>query len=276
MRGFAVSKEKNLEYWECARFLLDEKNPHTFLEWLLLGPDRNVKLHLLIPTQWGFLLNPSRREKINTVINQHVEKSLVLQKQQEHILSCARCMKKLEEHPSKPFQVVLRIASGQSVGDIWNYDFFFCFLCYDCQTVKTCSLLLSSDAIYPVLSRCISKFGFSEAFAPNMKETGLLDAYLERFILLNQFQEIILESTMYISQYCYHCGQHKRRLRTCEQCGIIRFCTKGDCYEKATKGNYHQDHLCKALRERSLFHVDEALFISERGELVEANLYKKI
>jgi hypothetical protein len=278
MRGFAVPSESERlpYYWDSARILLDEINPHTFLEWLLLGPDRNVRLHLLIPTQWGFLLNETRMQKINTVISQHGDKLAVLKKQQDHLLCCVKCLKSLEEHQSKPYQVVIRIASGQSVGDVWNYDFFFGFFCFDCQTVKTCALFLSSEAIYGMLSQCISRYAFSEAFAPVNKKHYLMDAYLERFILLNQFEEQILEDTMHVSKYCYHCGEQKRRIQPCELCGIIRFCTKGTCREKAFKGNYHQDHLCKALRERSLFHVDEALFISEAGELQEARRFVRI
>jgi len=276
MRGFVVSKNGDLGYWDCARLLLDETNPHTFLEWLLLGPDLNVNLHLLIPTQWGFLLNQARRDKISSIINHNQDKCQVLQKQQDHISSCVRCAKKLEDHPSKPYQMVLRIASGQSIGDVWNYDFLFSFFCYECQTVKTCALLLSSDAIYTALSKCIFQYGFSEAFAPNVRDLSLLDAYLERFILLNHFEESILETTMFISQYCYHCGQRKKKLRACNACGIVRFCKKGECFAKSHKDGYHQNHLCLALREKSLFHVDKALFISRKGQLGEVNLYKKI
>jgi hypothetical protein len=275
MRGFVVPNEKNADYWAFARFLLNEK---TFLEWLLLGPDRNVQLHLLVPTQWGFLLNGARRERIATVINHNADKLDVLRKQQEHLSVCAKCSAQLEDHPSKPYQLVLRVASGQSISpaDVWNYDFFFSFFCYNCQTVKTCALMLSSDTIYAALAKCIFQYGFCEAFAPNVRELSLLDAYLERFILLNHFEETILETTMFISQYCYHCGKQKKKLRTCSVCGIIRFCKRGDCYKKSSKDNYHQNHLCLALRERSLFHVDEALFVSRDGKILEANLYQKI
>lgn len=273
MRGFAVP-QRPPEYWECARVLLNETNPNTFLEWLLLGPDRNVKLHLLIPTQFGVALSETRHAAARAAAPPEV--SDVLAKQQECQSKCAKCQVHLATHPTRLYQVVLRIASGQGMRDVWNYDFFMCFLCADCQTVRTCSLFKTSEAICESLSACIAKYGFAEAFTREAAGEDLMDAYLERFILLNQHTRAILEATMHVSRYCYHCGKQVKRIKWCAVCKCVRFCKRGECLAKATRDG-HQRHLCIALYEMHLFHVEEALFVDLTGEKVlPCNRYRRL
>lgn len=271
MRGFAVPNKPDA-YWECARIVMGAAD--TFLEWLLLGPDRNVQLHLLIPTQFGILLNKQREERILSIVKEHANKAPVLLRQQECMTRCVQCNIPLEQHQDKPYQVVIRIATGQALDDVWSYDFFLCFFCFDCQTVKTCSLFKTSDLIYGPLSECIAKYGFADAFPPPRARHDLMDSYLERFILLNQHTPSLLEEVLRLSCYCFHCGQQVKRLKPCAQCALVYFCTKGDCLQKAT-ANHHQQHLCVALRERHLFHVEDAMYISGE-EVLPCRRYAKI
>lgn len=282
MRGAALP-ERPHGYWEYARALSGETNPHTFLEWLLLGPDRNVKLHLLIPTQFGIALSEARRKTIESVIALHPEKERVLQKQQACLAMCAKCQAPLAEHPDRLRQVVLRVASGQAMNDVWNYDFMLCFLCAECQTVKTCTLFKTSDAIYEALSACVARYGFAEAFVlcdpprpPGGGDRKLMDSYLERFILLNQFAPRILEATMHVSRHCHHCGKQVKRIKWCQVCRSVRFCKRGQCLAKAAR-NGHEQHLCVALRERHLFHVEDAWYVDTTGEhVLVCNRYRRL
>lgn len=256
------------DYWECARILCqDTNNRNTFLEWILLGPDRNVCLHLLIPTQFGILMNSVRTKRILDMIKQHPGKVSVLIKQHECINQCVKCGVALEEDGNRPRQVVLRIASGQALHDEWNYDFLLCFFCFDCQTVKTCALLKTSETMVSSLNACIARYGFAEGFAPIAIRDNLMYSYLDRFLLLNYHMMSILEECMYISKYCYHCGKQVKRLKVCEDCGVVYFCKRGDCQQKATN-NHHQHHLCPALREKHIFHVEDAFYVTTTGEEV--------
>lgn len=272
MRGFVVPPRPD-DYWECARIVIgscDRSAVATFLEWLLLGPDRNVQLHLLIPTQFGILLNKKRGEHIIEIIKKHPDKASILIKQQECMMCCVKCNSDLNQNEEKPYQVVLRIASGQTLEEsqIWNYDFLLCFFCFDCQTVKTCALFKTTDFIYDTLSKNVSKV-FETPFGGAEKD--LMDLYLERFILLNSYTPLLIEEKI-----CHHCGQQTKRLKACEACKMIYFCAKGNCLEKAT-ANDHQRHLCVALRERHLFHVEDALYVTGSGDKVlECKRYAKI
>lgn len=275
MRGFHVPSQSD-DYWECARIVQEKSDSNTFLEWLLLGPDRNVKLHLLLPTQFGIFLNKQRTERVATIVKQNPGKSSILLKQHDCASHCVKCNTKLKEDENKPYQVVLRIASGQSLDETWNYDFLFCFFCFTCQTTKTCALLKTSDVIFEALSVCISRYGFVHAFDSPEKQYDLMDAYLERFILLNQYVRSILEESMHTSKYCHHCGKQPKRLKPCAECGIVFFCSRGDCLQKATANN-HQLHLCMALKEKHLFHVECALYVDATGErVVECSRYARI
>jgi hypothetical protein len=273
MRGFAVPQRPD-DYWECARIVMNNSSASTFLEWLLLGPDRNIQLHLLIPTQFGILLNKRRGERIVSIVKEHADKASILIRQQDCMTRCAKCDAPLEQHEDKPFQMVLRLATGQALDDVWSYDFLLCFFCADCQTVKTCTLFKTSDLIYAPLSACIAKYGFADAFRPPRSRNDLMDAYLERFILLNQHTPNILKEALHVDQYCYHCGKQVKRLKACPQCSLVYFCTRGDCLEKAT-ANHHQQHLCIALRERHLFHIEDALYINDQ-EVLPCKRYAKI
>lgn len=266
MRGFSVPPHLPSIYWECARVLLSESNPHTFLEWLLLGPDNPVTLHLLIPTQLGMCINDARNQAVNTLIEQqHSDKSEVLKKQQSCLLRCVKCLAEIPAHPDRFYQVVLRVANGQS-----HYDFFFCFFCSNCQTVKTCALFKSSEAIYEAFSACVEKYAFCKPLNMN---ASLMDAYLERFITLNAYTSNILEQCMHVSRYCYHCGKQVKKLKACSVCGVVRFCKRGECLKKATL-NGHQQHVCRALCEMRLFHVEDALFVDT--EVLPCNRYQWI
>jgi hypothetical protein len=280
MRGFQVPTKPE-DYWECARIVMgtEREVSSNLLEWLLLGPDRNVQLHLLIPTQFGILLNEMRAKKIVSVIKEHPDKSSILLRQQECIMHCCKCQKSLEQMEDKPYQVVIRIASGETLVDesVWNYDFLLCFLCFDCQTAKTCALLKTSEVVYESLAECFLKYGFSEPFSSE----NLMDAYLERFILLNQQTPLILEEVMQVSRYCHHCGKQTKRLVECVLCKIVYFCSRGDCLKKA-HANHHEKHLCLALREQNLFHIESALYVNligvgeESKRILLCNRYAKI
>jgi hypothetical protein len=103
-----------------------------------------------------------------------------------------------------------------------------------------------------------------------------MDAYLERFILLNEFTPEVLEATMHVSRYCYHCGKQVKQIKWCVVCRSVRFCKRGECFAKATL-NGHVQHVCVALRERHLFHVEDAWYVDETGERVLlCNRYRRI
>lgn len=278
MRGFAVPNRPD-DYWECARIVSQgsgtvERN--TFLEWILLGPDRNVQLHLLVPTQFGIMVNNARTQEILGVVKKHPDKATVLIKQHDCTVQCVKCGVELKQNEDKPRQVVLRIASGQALHDEWNYDFLLCFFCFDCQTVKTCTLLKTNDTIFNALNACIGRYGFADALPPPTVRLDLMDSYLERFVLLNLHSATLLEEIMQLSKSCYHCGAQVRKLNACEYCGIIYFCKRGECLQKATNNN-HQEHLCLALREKHLFHVEESLYVTATGEeVLPCNRYFKI
>jgi hypothetical protein len=286
MRGFVVPKKPD-DYWECARIVLNGEFTHTtsqeatiiFLEWLLLGPDRSVQLHLLVPTQFGILLNKKRAERVVSVAKENPDKASILLQQHDCMVRCVKCNKELKQHEDKPYQVVIRMATGQTLDDsnVWNYDFLLCFFCFDCQTTKTCALLKTSEVMYESLSECIAKYGFSQEFTHT---SDLMDVYLERFILLNQYTPEILRESMQTHKYCYHCGKQVKKIRPCAKCDMVSFCVRGDCLEKATSNN-HEQHLCVALRERHLFHVEEALYVYSneligKKEVLPCKRYAKI
>lgn len=276
MRGFQVPARPE-DYWECARIMSQgDHNTSTFLEWILLGPDRNVQLHLLIPTQFGIYLNSARSKKILSVISNHPDKAGILIRQHDCINQCVKCNNILQEDENKPRQVVLRVASGQTLHDEWNYDFLMCFFCFDCQTTKTCNLIKTSDAMFDSFNVAVARYGFADAFAPLTKRHDLMDSYLERFVLLNEYTPSLLEESMHLSKYCYHCGAQVKKLKACEACCIMYYCKKGSCIQKAMD-NHHQNHECLALREKHLFHVEDALYVTPTGEdLLSCKRYVRI
>lgn len=88
--------------------LLNLKNPHFFLEKLVMPEDSDISIHLLLPTQFGLYLNEIRFKKVAELWSEAVEMDAemnlnVLIQQDIFTCQCVKCSKELVRFSSNFF-----------------------------------------------------------------------------------------------------------------------------------------------------------------------------
>jgi hypothetical protein len=242
--------------WSCGQTMLAERNPHIYLQYLLMGPDADIECNLVVPTQWGLLYTPQRTTTFRQLWEQHLPpfgaaEMEVLEKQEQCLASCAVCALALPYDSRLPYQMALRL-----VADKDSYDVLLGMLCRKCETTAWYKLLRTTLDIYPALCLVLAKLAFAEPVSGQ---------YLERIDRLNDQIPTVLATTQGLR--CVHCGALRKSeaLKGCPGgCPSVSFCGDAHCIEMADC--YHRYGICTALKEYHLFHSLEATIVDITGQ----------
>lgn len=159
----------------------------------------------------------------------------------------------------------------------YEYDILFGLLCRKCQLSPWHTWLIILEDVYVDLCKAISLYSFTETlFFPKDGQFDIVDVYLKRFERLNMLTPECLDCVVNTHR-CLHC---KRECSVrCKLCKCICFCNKSSpdkrlygsqtCRELASV--YHDKGLCQYLRDCKLFHINDAMYINDEGEIQFAN-----
>ena len=256
--------------WSCGQAMLAERNPHLWLQYLLLGLDVEIDCNVVVPTQWSLLYTQQRTLLLCRLWQEHspafgASQMEVLEKQEQCLVSCAVCAASLPYHDRLPYQMALRLVAGAE-----TYDVLLGMLCRSCQTTPWHTLLPTTLEIYPALCLAIARLAFEQ---PLNEDDDPVAQYLERIDWLNDYVPTVLAATQGLR--CAHCGHIKKRkqLQVCPWgCEAVNFCRAGPCLE--TAAYYHERGLCAALKEGRLFHVLEATIVDITGQPHEISSWR--
>ena len=256
--------------WAYFSSIVAESSTHIFLEKLLSGDRCDICVHFIVPTLFGMFLN---EERVG-VIAKGRDRSVpvwgdieVLVKQEQCMASCAFCEHPLTQNELLPYQIALRVV----VGTDDNYDVLFSLLCRKCQRVPWHSLLIISDRQYVPLCSNVAVYAFGDPIDLE-DDQHIENLYMERIFSLNKHTQEIVRSTIVHPNQCYHCGRSGDLVRVCTSCECVSFCDRVSpdtrsvgktCRELAKI--YHDNWMCKSLREHALFDVFNSICITNQG-----------
>jgi hypothetical protein len=283
MKGLKPPTEKkDMNWWnemhECTKTL----NDSLYLEKLFYN-SQDVILHLVIPTQFGILLNQKRNDTVYKQIKKFTKKLpyefnhelvyTVFLVQETIMLSCCFCRNLSRKDEKKPYQVVIRFIVALVNNELLHTTLFN-IICRKCQTSPWHALYLIDHSMCPFISEKLDELQLSNELDPK-KIIG--PEYLKRFSMLNCFIPEIL--ILFEKDKCYHCKRHDKNPKLCNKCKCVWFCTErsGDKrfnYQDETCETlsllYHDEWLCKELEAGYLFHVLDARYIDPNGQLTSA------
>ena len=297
MKGLVVPSNKTSHWWNTKlETLVDENiNGNVFFENLFFDEGEQVHLHMLIPTQFGIMLNKKRNEMVYKAVkkfmvkNKHLNditvKSLMLF-QESFMISCVICRGVCYIDTSKPYQMCLRVIGGYKTPNsgVWHFDYVFQVFCRSCQSQPWHALLVfDPNYSYNAFVNALQFLNVHKQFRP---EDVIGPAFLKRFIFINQviptFTKLLHQDVVIT---CHHCGKHENTIEPCKGCKSIYFCVDGTSKDKRLVDTelehktcaevsdiYHKQYLCLELQKERLFHVTCALYVLPSGKVEIAPL----
>jgi hypothetical protein len=277
MRGYNVSILSKPDTW-WAQFLETSYslNNNIFLERLFFGGEESVLLHLLVPTQFGMLINKQRNNLIYRAIKKFVKLLAITEKEKDVIISillaqesimvgCAFCGLICKKDETKCYQVVARFIISK-IKSTYEHLILLNIICRKCQTTSWHSLLKIDNSVYGMLCDQLDNLQLKNEIGNGVV---LGPEFIKRFSVLNCFVPEIISKC--IDKVCYHCGKHQNTIKLCKKCKCVWFCSNGESgdkrfgYEKKTCRElsflYHDNWLCEKLSSEYLFRILESIYV---------------
>lgn len=292
---------RELVDWKHARSLMKPEIPcHQFLEGLVMGSQRRVFTHLILPTCMSVMIDADRNVEFALKIAREKVYSDVLIHQHNITVSCIVCGCPLVTHSQKPYQMAIRIIGATDKKENkWTYDFLLALFCHVCNTRPWRSLLLVKESIYVELSVAISEHGFNHTLDVGqfmdfekygyedtfyVTSMALLDSYLTRFICINKKTTMILQQLQtneYDLPVCYHCKRATHSLVQCDDCKVVSFCNDVSPDKRLGRdrtclelGRIYHKPACEEIRKGYIFDVENSYFVNrkKRNFTLEVNV----
>jgi hypothetical protein len=301
MRGLILPSEPDSIGWHhAAKHISSESNSHEFLEALLMGRDRKVYAHLIVPTCFSIMMDDKRHATMDALIqNMSAFELCVLMRQEDVMTSCAACMEPiavLDQAVYRRYQLAIRIigavaTAGEDADAVaWTYDVALGILCRSCQTSVWRNLLLVSESDYASIAQAIRDFAFTESinidqfmdaemYGPDqhtITSMGLLDSYIMRLERLNlRHHEAFLQAVQCDADdamICAHCARaHHVHVIPCRKCKATWFCNRispdtrlGYGMTCVALAKVYHGPACREIRKRKIFHLHQAWYVDRR------------
>lgn len=259
MRGsyfIPVDRQHN----DAIRVFLSDKNSHLFLERLLLGPEFDIRIHLIIPTLFAECVDDSWLSRVD--IPPETADLDVITRQYQCSLECIRCARKIEPHPSDTHQIALRIVAGTRDSDQqWCYDFLMGLLCKRCRTVPQTFTCQIDSSYYPQIANVIAKYVLWTPLDVSNDGYYVATQYLNAFeMAASRYSPNIVRYVLGATrlEVCEYCKLATPLVNVCQRCQCIPFCTS-PC--RATVRCAHDNGVCVLIRKGRLFDVANAFYI---------------
>lgn len=292
MKGLVVPSNKTSLWWNTKLETLvdDTINGNVFFENLFFDQEEEqVHLHLLIPTQFGIMLNKKRNEMIYKAVkkfmikNKHLNditvKSLMLF-QESFMISCVICRGVCYVDTTKPYQMCLRVIGGfKTPPGTWRFEYVFQVFCRSCQSQPWHALMLF-DANHGY-DAFINALQFLNVHRKFRSDDVIGPAFLKRIAFLNQVIPAFIKLLHRdVAVTCQHCGKHENTVEPCKGCQSIFFCVDGKHKDKRLVDTelenkpcceiaeiYHKHWLCLQLQKEQLFHLSSVLYVLPDGKV---------